>query len=90
MSGEDTGISRHARWSVATFLVGTRFSQIHRVLKGEVSHVVHGLHGTLGLSGSENDWVLQHDITFVGDQLAASSAKRKRLDQACGCVLTQR
>ena len=73
VSREDTSVGRHAGWSVATLLVWTRLSKIYRVLKREVSNIVHRLDCTLRLSRSQNDGIFEHDVALVSVELTASS-----------------
>ena len=81
MGGEDTGVSRHARWSIAALFVGSGLGEVDDILFREVGHVVHGLDLSLGLRWFQNDGVIKHDITIIGDKLATDRAIVEKVGQ---------
>ena len=69
--GENTSVCGHARWSVTSFFVWSRFSEVSGGLLREVGHVVHCLDSSFNSSWFKNDGVWKHDIAIVGHKLAA-------------------
>ena len=75
---ENTGVCWHARWTVATFFVWARLSQVNSLLLWEVADIVHSFYIPFVLSWAQNDWILQHDIAIVCAHLTASGTNRMK------------
>ena len=79
VGGENTGVSRHGRRSVATFLVGARLTELDAVLNWEVGHVVHSCDLAAILRGFQNYGSSQHDVAVVGLEFATGWARKSEV-----------
>ena len=72
MSWENTGVGGQAGRPVSTLFVRSWLTKINSLLGWEVRRIVHSLYSSFVLSWSENNRLIQHDITLVCSELASN------------------